>query len=120
MRSSCWWHDGGVTDTFPRVRKHERGYAAEEVEEFLTGTRGGGERARALLTVMFTDIVDSTRRASELGDARWRDLLARHDEVVRRELARFGGREVKTMGDGFLVTFSSTPSSALRCAVTSS
>jgi class 3 adenylate cyclase/alpha-beta hydrolase superfamily lysophospholipase len=89
----------------------------EEVEEFLTGVRGGGARARALLTVMFTDIVDSTRRASELGDAHWRDLLARHDEVVRKELARYGGREVKTMGDGFLVTFAGAPSSALRCAL---
>jgi class 3 adenylate cyclase len=88
----------------------------EEVEEFVTGTRSGGERARALLTVMFTDIVDSTRRAAELGDARWRDLLARHDAVVRKELARFGGREIKTMGDGFLATFASTPSAALRCA----
>jgi class 3 adenylate cyclase len=88
----------------------------EEVEEFLTGERGAGEHARALLTVMFTDIVDSTPRASELGDARWRDLLAEHDELVRRELARFGGREVKTMGDGFLATFAGTPSSALRCA----
>jgi class 3 adenylate cyclase len=88
----------------------------EEVEEFVTGTRSGGERARALLTVMFTDIVDSTRRAAELGDARWRDLLARHDAVVRKELARYGGREIKTMGDGFLATFASTPSAALRCA----
>jgi len=87
----------------------------EEVEEFLTGVRGGGERARALLTVMFTDIVDSTRLASKLGDARWRDLLADHDELVRKELSRFGGREVKTMGDGFLATFSGSPSSALRC-----
>jgi class 3 adenylate cyclase len=94
----------------------DTGAIIEEVEEFLTGARGGGERARALLTVMFTDIVDSTQRASELGDARWRDLLARHDEVVRRELALYGGREVKTMGDGFLITFASTPSSALRCA----
>jgi len=88
----------------------------EEVEELLTGMRGGGERARVLLTVMFTDIVHSTRRASELGDARWRDLLADHDELVRGELSRFGGREVKTMGDGFLATFSGSPSSALRCA----
>jgi class 3 adenylate cyclase len=88
----------------------------EEVEEFITGTRSGGERARALLTVMFTDIVDSTRRAAELGDAGWRDLLARHDAVVRKELARYGGREIKTMGDGFLATFASTPSAALRCA----
>lgn len=88
----------------------------EEVEEFLTGARGSGKPDRVLLTVVFTDIVDSTRRASELGDARWRDLLARHDEVVRKELAHFGGREVKTMGDGFLATFAGLPSSALRAA----
>ena len=88
----------------------------EEVEEFLTGARGGGEAARALLTVMFTDIVDSTRHASERGDSRWRDLLAGHDQLVRKELSRFGGQEVKTMGDGFLATFSGSPSSALRCA----
>jgi class 3 adenylate cyclase len=87
----------------------------DEIEEFLTGVRRGGEGARALLTVMFTDIVDSTRRASELGDHRWGDLLASHDEVVRREIARYGGTEVKTMGDGFLVTFDGPPSAALRC-----
>ena len=81
------------------------------------GGRGGGELARALLTVMFTDIVDATARAAELGDGRWRDLLARHDEEVRKELARFGGREVKTVGDGFLATFDGPPSRALRCAL---
>ena len=89
----------------------------EEVEEFLTGGRGGGEIARALLTLMFTDIVDATARASELGDGRWRDLLARHDEDVRKELERFQGREVKTVGDGFLATFAGPPSRALRCAL---
>jgi class 3 adenylate cyclase len=89
---------------------------AGEVEEFLTGARSGREASRALLTVMFTDIVDSTARASELGDERWRDLLAGHDKLIRRELSRFGGREVKTIGDGFLVTFAGPPSSALRCA----
>lgn len=88
----------------------------EEIEEFLTGVRSGGELSRALLTVMFTDIVDSTVRASELKDGRWRDLLAHHDEAIRKELARFGGREVKTTGDGFLATFAGPPSSALRCA----
>jgi class 3 adenylate cyclase len=89
----------------------------EEVEEFLTGGRGGAELARALLTVMFTDIVDATLRAAEFGDARWRDLLARHDEEVRKELHRFEGREVKTVGDGFLATFAGPPSRALRCAL---
>jgi class 3 adenylate cyclase len=89
----------------------------EEIEEFLTGGRAGGERARALLTVMFTDIVDATARAASLGDARWRDLLARHDETLRKELGRFQGREVKTVGDGFLATFDGPPSRALRCAL---
>jgi class 3 adenylate cyclase len=89
----------------------------EEIEEFLTGGRGGGELARALLTVMFTDIVDATARAAELGDGRWRDLLARHDEEVRKELRRYEGREVKTVGDGFLATFPGPPSRALRCAL---
>jgi class 3 adenylate cyclase len=89
----------------------------EEVEEFLTGVRTGGEFARALLTVLFTDIVDATAHAAGLGDGRWRDLLAHHDEQVRAELARFGGREVKTVGDGFLATFDGPPSRALRCAM---
>jgi pimeloyl-ACP methyl ester carboxylesterase len=89
----------------------------EEVEEFLTGGRLGGELARALLTVMFTDIVDATGHAARLGDGRWRDLLAHHDERVRGELARFGGREVKTVGDGFLAVFDGPPTRGLRCAL---
>jgi class 3 adenylate cyclase len=89
----------------------------EEIEEFLTGARSGGELARALLTVMFTDIVDATATAARLGDVRWRDLLADHDARVREQLVRFGGREVKTVGDGFLVTFDGPPSRALRCAL---
>ena len=88
----------------------------EEIEEFLTGARNRGALARRLLTVMFTDIVDATARAAVLGDGRWRDLLAEHDIRVRAQLARFGGREVKTVGDGFLVTFDGPPSQALRCA----
>jgi class 3 adenylate cyclase len=66
--------------------------------------------------VMFTDIVDSTRRAGELGDRRWRDELERHDELVRRQLERFRGREVKTTGDGFLATFDG-PARGIRCAL---
>jgi class 3 adenylate cyclase/pimeloyl-ACP methyl ester carboxylesterase len=87
----------------------------DEIEEFLTGERTGRELTRALLTVMFTDIVAATARASELGDGCWRDLLAEHDQAVRKELLRFGGREVKTIGDGFLVVFDGPPSHALRC-----
>jgi class 3 adenylate cyclase len=66
---------------------------------------------------MFTDIVDATPRAAELGDRRWRDLLARHDEDLRKELRHFDGHEVKTVGDGFLATFAGPPSRALRCAL---
>ena len=102
-------------DSFPFVGDTDA--ILEEIEEFLTGVRGGGEHSRALLTVMFTDIVDATVRASEVGDGRWRDLLARHDEDVREELRRFGGREIKTVGDGFLATFDGPPSRALRCGL---
>jgi class 3 adenylate cyclase len=87
-----------------------------EIEEFLTGVRSGADPERTLSTLVFTDIVDSTRRAAREGDRRWRDLLDEHDEVVRRELARFGGREVVTTGDGFLARFES-PGGAVRCAV---
>jgi class 3 adenylate cyclase len=103
------------TDSFPFVGDSDA--IVEEVEEFLTGGRSGGEVSRGLLTVMFTDIVGATARAAELGDSRWRDLLAHHDGDVRKELARFGGREVKTVGDGFLATFEGVPSRALRCAL---
>jgi class 3 adenylate cyclase len=85
-----------------------------EVEEFLTGTRAVPEPDRVLATVMFTDIVGSTNRAAELGDARWRQLLSAHQATVRRELMRFRGHEVKTLGDGHLVTFDG-PARAVRC-----
>ena len=85
-----------------------------EIEEFLTGARSVAEPDRVLATVMFTDIVSSTERAAELGDARWRDLLAAHQAAVRRELMRFRGREVKALGDGYLATFDG-PARAIRC-----
>jgi class 3 adenylate cyclase len=87
----------------------------DEVEEFLVGSRRAHEAERALATILFTDIVGSTETAARLGDSRWRDLLERHDATVRRELAVFRGREVKTMGDGFLATFDG-PARAIRCA----
>jgi pimeloyl-ACP methyl ester carboxylesterase len=86
-----------------------------EIEEFLTGTRSVPEADRVLATVMFTDLVGSTERAAAVGDARWRALLAEHQASVRRELMRFRGREVKTLGDGFLATFDG-PARAIRCA----
>jgi pimeloyl-ACP methyl ester carboxylesterase len=85
-----------------------------EVEEFLTGARSAVEPDRVLATVMFTDIVGSTERAADLGDARWRELLGRHQEAVRRELTRFRGREVKTLGDGCLATFDG-PARSIQC-----
>jgi class 3 adenylate cyclase len=87
-----------------------------EMEEFLTGGRAPSIERR-LLTVLFTDVVDSTGHAARLGDERWRHLLAAHDATVRRELERFGGREVKTIGDAVLATFEGPPSAALRCAL---
>jgi class 3 adenylate cyclase len=89
---------------------------ADEIEEFLTGTRPLPEPDRVLATVLFTDIVGSTERAAELGDRRWRELLGAHDAAVRRELERFRGREVDTAGDGFLATFDG-PARAVRCAI---
>jgi class 3 adenylate cyclase len=86
-----------------------------EIEEFITGKRGGSDPERVLTTIVFTDIVGSTRRAAALGDDRWRDLLDSHDTAVRRQLERFRGREVNTAGDGFVATFTS-PSGAIDCA----
>ncbi|OMC44463.1 adenylate/guanylate cyclase domain-containing protein [Mycobacterium sp. IS-1264] len=88
----------------------------DEVEEFLTGVRPVPAVERVLATVLFTDIVDSTKRAVELGDERWKELLGRHDAQVRRQLERFGGREVNTTGDGFLARFDG-PARAIRCAM---
>jgi pimeloyl-ACP methyl ester carboxylesterase len=85
-----------------------------EIEEFLTGTRSPPDWDRVLATVMFIDIVSSTQRAVELGDRRWRELLSAHQTAVRRELTQFRGREVKTLGDGFLATFDG-PARAIRC-----
>jgi class 3 adenylate cyclase len=87
----------------------------EEIEEFLTGSRHASEPDRALATVLFTDIEGSTARAAELGDRRWRELLDRHQTLVRAQLTNYAGREVKTMGDGFLATFDG-PAKAIRCA----
>ncbi|MGH2400836.1 MAG: adenylate/guanylate cyclase domain-containing protein, partial [bacterium] len=87
----------------------------EEIEEFLTGTRGEPDPDRVLATVLFTDIVGSTERAAELGDRKWRDLLRSHNEIVARDIERFRGREVASTGDGVLATFDG-PGRAIRCA----
>ncbi|HVP02130.1 MAG TPA: adenylate/guanylate cyclase domain-containing protein [Solirubrobacteraceae bacterium] len=88
----------------------------DRVEEFVTGRRGERHPDRVLATVMFTDIVDSTSRAAALGDRRWSELLEDHYRLIRQQLPRFGGLEVKTIGDGFLATFDG-PARAVRCAL---
>lgn len=87
----------------------------DEVQEFLTGVRPIAEPDRILASVLFTDIVDSTRQAVELGDERWTDLLNRHDAMAERQVARHGGRIVKTTGDGILATFDG-PGRSVRSA----
>ncbi|HVF08721.1 MAG TPA: adenylate/guanylate cyclase domain-containing protein [Actinomycetota bacterium] len=88
----------------------------EEIERFVDEFRGQeAELERVLATVLFTDIVDSTAQGAALGDRAWRDIRERHDEIVRANLARFRGREIKTMGDGFLATFDG-PARGVRCA----
>jgi class 3 adenylate cyclase len=88
----------------------------DAIEEFVTGRRQERAPDTILATVMFTDIVDSTARAAELGDRRWTALLENHYERVRQQLPRFGGQEVKTIGDGFLATFDG-PARGIRCAL---
>jgi class 3 adenylate cyclase len=87
----------------------------DEIEEFLTGSRERSASRRALMTVLFTDVVDSTKRVSEIGDRRWRELSAAHHSDVQTQLERFRGREVNAMGDGYLATFDG-PARAIRGA----
>ena len=86
----------------------------DEIEEFLTGTRGAADTTRMLTTLMFTDVVGSTVRVAAVGDRAWRTVLDRHDEAVRRQLARFSGHQEKLTGDGILATFDG-PARAIRC-----
>jgi class 3 adenylate cyclase len=88
----------------------------DEVEEFLTGVRPTRVGDRVLATILFTDLVGSTEQVGTLGDHAWAELLERHHQLVRRELARFGGEEIDTAGDGFLVLFDG-PARAIRCAL---
>jgi class 3 adenylate cyclase/pimeloyl-ACP methyl ester carboxylesterase len=87
----------------------------DRIQEFVTGTRPGPATNRVLATVMFTDIVGSTMRATELGDSAWHQLLEGHHQAVRAELTKFDGREQDTAGDGFFASFDG-PARAVRCA----
>lgn len=97
-----WWTQG-------------RDAILDEIEELVTGVRPAPEPTRVLATVLFTDIVQATDRAREMGDRRWAELLERHHRLIRQELDRFGGRELDTAGDGFLAAFDG-PARAVRCA----
>jgi class 3 adenylate cyclase/pimeloyl-ACP methyl ester carboxylesterase len=88
----------------------------QTIHEFLTGQQADVADDRVLATVLFTDIVDSTRRAAEMGDRDWHALLDAHDVIIRAQLNRFRGREVNTSGDGFLAMFDG-PQRAIRCAM---
>jgi class 3 adenylate cyclase len=98
----------------PRVTRQVIGAIADRDEPATLPSPSGADRV--LATVMFSDIVSSTERAAAIGDLRWREVLDRHDALIRAELARHGGREVKTTGDGFLALFDA-PARAIRCAV---
>ena len=87
-----------------------------EIQDFVTGVRPAPEPDRVLATILFTDIVGSTELAAAMGDERWNRLLTEHHQVSRRQLDRYGGREVKTVGDGILATFDG-PARAVRCAL---
>lgn len=89
---------------------------ATEIERFIGSIRQEeADLDRVLATVLYTDVVNSTRRAAEVGDTRWKELIGEHNRVVRASLARYRGKEIKTMGDGFLATFDA-PARAIRCA----
>lgn len=101
-------------DCFP-FHTPQCGPVLDEIQEFLTGVRAGSPAERELATVLFTDIVGSTDRAAEIGDARWLEVRSAHDAIVRRNLAAFRGREIERTGDGFLATFDG-PARAVQCA----
>jgi class 3 adenylate cyclase len=103
----------GTESAFPWTNPDEY---LDDVEEFLTGSRPAAATDRVLATLLFTDLVGSTKQAQRLGDVAWAELLERHHSAVRREFARFGGEEIDTAGDGFFALFDG-PARAIRCAL---
>ncbi|HXV32590.1 MAG TPA: adenylate/guanylate cyclase domain-containing protein [Gaiellaceae bacterium] len=105
----------GLVDGFSWADPAGNGRLLDEAEEFLRGLDRAAAPERVLATILFTDIVDSTRKAAELGDAGWRELLGRHNALVRRRLSEFRGTELNTTGDGFVASFDG-PLRGLSCA----
>src|SRR5687767_14038437 len=89
-------------------------YLVGEIQEFLTGTRHTPPTERVLLTVVVTDIVGSTEKATQMGDQKWKDVLQLHNAIVRQELKNFEGLEINTTGDGFVLAFTG-PTRAIQC-----
>jgi class 3 adenylate cyclase/pimeloyl-ACP methyl ester carboxylesterase len=102
-------------DSLPMIGETEP--MLSEIEEFLTGKRSAIDAERALLTIVITDVVESTSHLARLGDSGWRDLLAAHGEAIRREVERYDGRLISTVGDSFVISFDSLPSTATRAAL---
>jgi class 3 adenylate cyclase len=121
------WESREVADLIPEARfvslegqgtypwMDDTGPLLDELAEFLTGHAAAPVPDTVLTTVLFTDIVGSTEAAQRLGDEAWNELLESHDDAIRRQVRRFDGRQVKDLGDGFMVTFDG-PARALRCA----
>lgn len=102
-------------DCFP-FHAGEHDPLLDEIQEYLTGERVGSDSSRVLATIMLTDIVGSTQHAAHLGDVRWKDLLEAHHALIHKLVAQYRGREFRSTGDGFLVTFDS-PARGIRCAI---
>lgn len=102
-------------DSLPMIGETEP--MLSEIEEFLTGKRASVDSDRELLTIVITDVVESTSRLARLGDGGWRDLLAAHGEAIRREVERYDGRVINMIGDGFVISFDGLPSTATRAAL---
>ena len=99
----------------PDISTYADARIPEEVQRFLAEGRVDSAPERVLTTVLFTDIVESTSLASDMGDRRWRELLAAHHATVRAQIARYGGKEIRGTGDGFFATFEG-PARAIACA----
>jgi class 3 adenylate cyclase/pimeloyl-ACP methyl ester carboxylesterase len=102
-------------DCFP-FHTGEQEPLLDEIQEYLTGERGGADSSRVLATIMLTDIVRSTQHAATLGDVRWKDLLEEHHALIHRLVVQYRGREFRSTGDGFLLTFDG-PARGIRCAM---